>query len=198
MPIEGIAIGDLVYSRNEETGENELKPVTDIFDRISRDMVVMTLEAPTGEVVTVRATPEHPFLTLDGGWTEAGSLKAGDFVFDIDGGSPTTVKLLVFEIVSEKVYNFEVAELHNYFVSEDGILSHNGKKGDKCGCSSFGDPKLDNIMDQIVKRESELKADKLGLPEFGSGKNRCTRQGHRRIIKRLWNNFFKRMDKLDQ
>ncbi len=66
-------------------------------------------------------------MTIDGGWTEAGSLKSGDFAFDIDGGSPTTVKSVIFENVNEKVYNFEVEGNHNYFVSEDGILSHNGK-----------------------------------------------------------------------
>jgi RHS repeat-associated protein len=133
-PIEGIVIGDLVYSRNEETGENELKPVTETFDRISRDMVVMELKTPTGEMATVRATPEHPFMTLDGGWIHAGSLKAGDFVFDIDGAAPVTVESISFEIVSEKVYNFEVAELHNYFVGDEGVLVHNGRRGKKCGC----------------------------------------------------------------
>ncbi len=137
-------------------------------------------------------------MTLGGGWVEAGSLKAGDTIFDMDGGLPSRVKSVRFENISEKVYNFEVEGLHNYFIGDEGLLVHNGRDGGKCKCSSFGDPKLDNIMDQIVKREAELKADTGKLPEFGSGPNRCTRQGHRRIIKRLWNNFFKRMDKLNR
>ncbi len=37
------------------------------------------------------------------------------------------VQSISFEILSEKVYNFEVEGNHNYFVSEDGILSHNGR-----------------------------------------------------------------------
>jgi pretoxin HINT domain-containing protein len=120
----------------------------DIFDRISRDMVVMELKTPTGEMATVRATPEHPFMTLDGGWIHAGSLKAGDFVFDIDGAAPVTVESISFEIVSEKVYNFEVEGLHNYFVSEEGLLSHN-----RIGSGGGGGRGCDDGSDDECKRE---------------------------------------------
>ncbi len=81
---------------------------------------------------------------MSGGWQKAGSLKPGDFVFDIDGSAPVTVRSIRFENVAEKVYNFEVEGLHNYFVGDEGLLVHNARKDDL--------KKFDFLMKQIEKR----------------------------------------------
>ena len=54
------------------------------------------------------------------------------------------VQSISFEILSEKVYNFEVEGLHNYFVGDEGLLVHNARKDDL--------KKFDFLMQQIEKR----------------------------------------------
>ncbi|WP_228457649.1 HNH endonuclease [Chryseobacterium indologenes] len=83
---------------------------------------MLSLELPTGEFV--RVTPEHRFFCNDE-WIEAGSLKAGDLLH-LKGGDYTTVISVEVLPHYEKVYNFDIEDNENYYVTEDGILVHNG------------------------------------------------------------------------
>ena len=118
--IEDLHEGDLVLTYNETTKEQEYKPILVRHERYTQQM--LSLELPTGEFV--RVTPEHRFFCNDE-WIEAGSLKAGD-ILHLKGGDYTTI--IGIEILPhyEKVYNFDIADNENYYVTEDGILVHNG------------------------------------------------------------------------
>ncbi|MFE5797306.1 polymorphic toxin-type HINT domain-containing protein [Streptomyces sp. NPDC056503] len=117
--IEDIRVGDLVWSADPDTGERELKPVVRLFEKTVDRLV--TVE--TGGT-TVRATPDHPFRTADAGWTEAGNLHRGDRLVERDGGT-SAVSSVGVEDGSVRVYNFEVADDHTYFVGERQLLVHN-------------------------------------------------------------------------
>ena len=85
---------------------------------------------------TIITTPTHPFWVEGYGFKAAGELKAGDLVQTAEGAL-LTVTGIEKEYLDESitVYNFEVADWHTYYVSEDEVLVHNmcpvGKKGDK-------------------------------------------------------------------
>ena len=83
---------------------------------------MLSLELPTEEFV--RVTPEHRFFCNDE-WIEAGNLKAGDLLH-LKGGDYTTIISIETLPHYEKVYNFDIEENENYYVTEDGILVHNG------------------------------------------------------------------------
>lgn len=125
--IEDLYEGDLVLTYNETTKQQEYKPILTKHERFTQQM--LCLELPTGEFV--RVTPEHRFFCNDE-WIEAGSLKAGDLLH-LKGGDYTTVISVEVLPHYEKVYNFDIEDNENYYVTEDGILVHNGygaKDGD--------------------------------------------------------------------
>lgn len=118
--IETIAIGSVVWTMNEATGQRELKPVTQIHRRTTLSMIVLELENGT----IFQVTPEHRFL-VNGEWREIQNISAAEELELIDGRKVTIKNIGLISKVST-VYNFDVADNENYFVTEDGVLVHNG------------------------------------------------------------------------
>ncbi len=129
-PIERVRAGQWVPTRNPVTGRTEYKKVKRTFVHTVPTMVALRLaDAKTGRVVeTLRGTPEHPFFTTDKGMVGMGHLRVGERVI-----SRTGPALRVASVVPEskpggfKVYNFEVADDHTYFVGKanGGTWVHN-------------------------------------------------------------------------
>nr|WP_314499563.1 polymorphic toxin-type HINT domain-containing protein [uncultured Chryseobacterium sp.] len=119
--IEDLDEGDLVLTFNEETKQQEYKSILVKYERFTQQM--LSLELPTGEFV--RVTPEHRFFCNDE-WIEAGNLEAGDLLH-LKGGDYTTIISTETLPHYEKVYNFDIDDNENYYVTEDGILVHNGR-----------------------------------------------------------------------
>lgn len=119
VPIERVAVGDLVVAADPETGEVVLRPVVQRFERVAHALVTVEL---AGEA-RVSATPGHPFWREGEGWTEAVDLSPGDLVRALDGVAVVTA----IEIAggAAGVYNLEVEEVHSYHVSSRGALVHN-------------------------------------------------------------------------
>ena len=126
IAIENVTSGDMVWSENPETGEKELKQVLQTFINETDELVHLYVNGE--EIVT---TPEHPFYVPNQGWTEAIQLRAGDILV-LQNGTYVIVEKIQHEILEApvKVYNFEVADFHTYFVGASGILVHNA-------CSKF-------------------------------------------------------------
>lgn len=120
MFIEDIAIGTLVWTVSETTGQRELKPITQTHRRTTLSMMVVELE--NGTIFEV--TPEHRFF-VQGEWKEIQTIKQRDKLELVDG-EETLVKNIGFISKSAIVYNFDVLDNENYFVTEDGVLVHNG------------------------------------------------------------------------
>ena len=71
------------------------------------------------------ATASHPFWSASReDWVEAGELELGEYVATRDGIVQLTRRALRPGL--HKVYNIEVHQTHNYYVSNLGILVHNG------------------------------------------------------------------------
>ena len=135
-PIEEIREGDEVLSYNEKTKQNEFKTVVQTFERFAEAGRILSVKVE-GEAAPLGVTHEHPFYVRihrardntsseddDGEWVEAGNLRVGDQIRKADG-TWAVVENIVTRSEGAKVYNFEVADNHNYFVGDTSLLAHN-------------------------------------------------------------------------
>jgi hypothetical protein len=132
-PIEEIKSGDKVLSWNEHTHQVEYKPVVRTFINHAGELLEITVEGEEKPIVT---TLGHPFFVHrardntstengdEGDWILSKSLRVSDEVRLLSG---RWVSILNIEKLEHEatVYNFEVADNHNYFVAGTGILVHN-------------------------------------------------------------------------
>ena len=131
IAIENIKIGDNVLSWNENTHQLEYKPVTRTFVNIVQTLIAITIEGEKPIVTTfghpffIRSTGDNTLNGNDqGNWVLAKSLRVGDRLLTANGGWMRIDKIEV-RTGPDIVYNFEVDDNHNYFVSQHRILVHN-------------------------------------------------------------------------
>jgi RHS repeat-associated protein len=143
-PIEDVAVGDLVWAYDEETGESGWKEVVRLFRNETSSWICTDIEID-GEIEQIKSTAEHPYYVLnadanreivefegrdskdfDGQWIAAKNLKAGDRVV-LSNGKTATIKKVETENLAqpETTYNLEVADFHTYYVGEKSVLVHN-------------------------------------------------------------------------
>ena len=122
--IEEIEVGDKVWSWDEETGEQALKTVVQLF-RNEKDVLVHIDVA--GE--HIQTTPGHPFYVAGKGWVKAGELKAGNELILYDGRVVEIEKVRVEKCKPVTTYNFEVEDSHTYYVTQSDVLCHNSCRG---------------------------------------------------------------------
>jgi hypothetical protein len=115
--IEDIQVGDRVKSYNEITKQIEYKTVTETFT--SRQSEVIKITTSGNQTITV--STEHPFYVQGFGFIPASQLRAGDVLRTVDGKT-VVVEQVQHELLEMPItmYNFEVQDNHNYFVSQDG------------------------------------------------------------------------------
>jgi len=118
--IEQLKVGDKVLARDEATGKTEAKRVKRLF----KHQVEATLVLSFSNGEKIECTKEHPFYVEHKGFTPAGELGIGTSIVTRAGPS---VKLTQVEVKRETatVYNFEVEDLHSYFVGQSGLWVHN-------------------------------------------------------------------------
>src|SRR6185503_6275797 len=74
----------------------------------------------------VEVTAEHPFYVLGKGWVQAGKLSTGDRLLPYEPSSTSTITSIESIAGATTVLNFEVEDLHDYFITDEGVLVHNG------------------------------------------------------------------------
>ena len=126
--IEDIEIGDIVLSYNTETKKTEYKEVLKLFvhENYENYMYELTIN---GKVLKV--TGEHRIYIknnygINGEWIEVKDLKVGDKLMDKDNDI-YMISLIKRYKYNNTVYNFEVEDNHNYYVTTDNYLVHNRK-----------------------------------------------------------------------
>nr|WP_314980729.1 polymorphic toxin-type HINT domain-containing protein [uncultured Prevotella sp.] len=120
--IEKLEIGVPVLTYNEETGEQEYKKVKKVMRRMTRRMCAMELSNGT----TLEVTPEHRFFS-NGEWTPIEELNVNDTLQLKDNSIVVIENKIIFPTFVE-VYNLEIEDNENYYVTEEGVLVHNGCK----------------------------------------------------------------------
>jgi hypothetical protein len=117
-PIKDISDKDSVWAYEIESKKHILKPVITTFVR-QTDTIIKIYVA--GELIKV--TPEHPFF-VKGSWIQACDLRQGDKL-TTHSGKFAVIDSLILKDTTVNVYNFEVSDLHNYYVTQRKILVHN-------------------------------------------------------------------------
>ena len=120
VKIENIVVGDSVLSYNLTTNTISTSRVVNVSKRSS--ISYYTLKTTTQ---TIYVTSEHPFYVNKKGWVKLKDLKVGDECKTKNGLE--VVISLDENLVPTDVYNIEVEQNHNYFVTTSGILVHNKK-----------------------------------------------------------------------
>ena len=189
-PIEDIKAGDLVLSRNVETGEQTYKPVTDIIPRHDRVIWELTVQSEDGETETFRTTDEHPWWVNGQVWKRTDELAVGMKVEDEDGVSLTIVSVHQTDGL-DGTYNLTVADFNTYFVGDLNVLVHNcgskppnlspdgaGRKG------AFGEAKRQNDIPVSQQPDSvSPNVDKRGNSQPGRQYNYTNSKGEKVTIR---------------
>lgn len=115
MPIDQVCVGELVLSRNPESGETAYKPV---LARTLKPRAPMAKLSMAEDALS--ATPGHFFWTADG-WKKARDLKANS-PLAVEDGTATIVKHE--EAEPAQAYNLIVADFGTYFVGKSRVLVH--------------------------------------------------------------------------
>jgi hypothetical protein len=120
LAIDRIRTGDLVLSRDLETGSLAWKPVIAATQRPPE----MTKEIQTSSQ-TIRCTGGHLFWVSGKGWEKASDLKPGDV---LHSANEPTVVMNVKNMPAAPTFNLCVADNANYFVGEEMVLTHDVSK----------------------------------------------------------------------
>jgi hypothetical protein len=157
VPIEDVAVGELVYSRDEATGESGYQRVLATFVTPNMPVWDVEFEECNGATEIVSATFGHPFWVEGVGWTSTEDLVVGMVVQTVDGQG-ATVKDLELAADRQSVYNFEVSNTHTYFVGRSELWVHNPKR---CTPEGFQDHHIISDKNPLTK-DHEL----IDLAEF--------------------------------
>jgi hypothetical protein len=123
--IEDVRKGETVVAWDPVTGELGRHEVTNTFERTSDHLRVLefALEGDDDLTQTLETTDEHPFWSVEAGdFVAAGDLRPGDRFISPAGEFSTLVATHRDEHPEGvAVYNFEVADVHNYYVRAHGL-----------------------------------------------------------------------------
>ena len=160
--IEKLEVGVPVLTYNEETGEQEYKKVKKVMRRMTRRMCALELSNGT----TIEVTPEHRF-SSNGEWTPIEELNVNDTLQLKDNSIVVIENKIIFPTFVE-VYNLEIEDNENYYVTEEGVLVHNGcndaanKTEDPPGTFRDSNGKLRNSDGTFANDPSAVKKTKTG------------------------------------
>ncbi|HEY2253198.1 MAG TPA: polymorphic toxin-type HINT domain-containing protein, partial [Planctomycetaceae bacterium] len=115
-PIESITIGDLVLSKDIETGQLAYQPVLQTTVRPPRELCSVRFEHET-----IISTGGHQFWNSGTGWVKARDLESQELLHTVTGNTPVWG---VKKLEKAETYNLVVADFHNYFVGGTGLLCH--------------------------------------------------------------------------
>ena len=158
--IEKLEIGVPVLTYNEETGEQEYKKVKKVMRRMTRRMCAMELSNGT----TLEVTPEHRFFS-NGEWTPIEELNVNDTLQLKDNSIVVIENKIIFPTFVE-VYNLEIEDNENYYVTEEGVLVHNGYISDRKGKTINRDEL--NVNDTLQLKDNSIVVieNKIIFPTF--------------------------------
>ncbi len=117
-------MGDLVWSKNPETGEQAYKPVVELISKYERQIYYLVINTQLGESLEIGTTDDHPFYVPGVGWKSTVELMVGTLI-ETDGYGLVSVGSIRTYGDVQPTYNFSVADFHTYYVTERNLLVHN-------------------------------------------------------------------------
>ena len=122
--ISKIEIGDMVLSYNEQTKKNEYARVIYTYVHLNVNDNIYSIKVND---TIIEASTEHPFYVKTINETkqvEAKDLKIGDILLGSNGNYYPITEISIANSINN-LYNIEVENNHNYYVSKSNILVHN-------------------------------------------------------------------------
>lgn len=116
--IQTLAVGDLVLTMDEQTGERAFRPV--LLTTVRPPAPMMHLQASDHQIV---CTLGHPFWVEGAGWRMAKELSVGDRITTATG-TPMELRAVESANMDQEAFNLVVEGNSNYFVGQDGLLAH--------------------------------------------------------------------------
>ncbi|AMP98706.1 hypothetical protein AY601_1795 [Pedobacter cryoconitis] len=136
IPIELLEKGDEVFAYSFESREVVVRKVPAVFKNSTERILQIGIENEF-----IRCTSKHRiWVESENEWVEAGDLAVGMKVLGLNNKEYSINSIFLIEEECD-TFNFEVEEVHNYFVGEIGILVHNGP-GPKFPNSVYNDPTI--------------------------------------------------------
>jgi hypothetical protein len=130
VPIESLALGDLVLTRSTPDQPLVERAVTAAHETPGKPILEIWIHEEGGEPELIEVTPRHPFWVADEGWVDSDQLAPGDALSTADGDAASVLSV-ASTARTETVYNLTVAEHHTYFVGTSETWVHNlGKCGE--------------------------------------------------------------------
>jgi hypothetical protein len=125
-PIETFVGGELVWSRDDTTGEQGFQPVVATIATANKTIYQVVVSNLQGEQEIFGTTSEHPFWVEDIGWRKASLLEMGMVLRDRHNQALTVAAVQVLN-KPDTVFNIEVAHFHTYHVGQFGVWVHNAQ-----------------------------------------------------------------------
>jgi hypothetical protein len=116
-----VKVGDVVLSKDEDSGRLVYKPVTELF--LNKVDYIRHLGLTDGSKLEV--TWNHPIFVKGKGWMEVKDIRIGDSLVLSDSRVAIVLFNNTLSSPDTTVYNFEVADTHSYFVGESEVWVHN-------------------------------------------------------------------------
>ena len=134
--------------------------------RMTRRMCALEFSNGT----TLEVTPEHRFFSNSDEWTPIEELNVNDTLQLKDNSIVVIENKIIFPTFVE-VYNLEIEDNENYYVTEEGVLVHNGCNDDKVFNSE--DEAVKEARKRIGLKEGENLQEgtgKYGSPQYGDAR----------------------------
>lgn len=166
--IEDIKRGEKIYSYNILTGEQELKEVLELKRVYERGKTVK-LRFEKG--IELESTLSHNFMTTEGKWKKAEELEIGESFYSEKYGIIKLKEKELLENASPKImYDLEVEDNHNYLITEEDILVHNGN------CPAIA-KQIENAIEEAKKLgKKHIKVKLKGYPNSRKVENKLRKK----------------------
>ena len=146
--IEKLEVGVPVLTYNEVSNRLEYKKVKKVMHRMTRRMCALELSNGT----TLEVTPEHRFFS-NGEWVPIEELDVNDTLQLKDNSIVVIDNKIIFPTFV-KVYNLEIEDNENYYVTEEGVLVHNGYREEYLGRTPSKKSKTGReVFDRMLKTD---------------------------------------------
>ncbi len=164
MPIEQVKIGQLVYSRDPETGNVQLKPVTDVMVVHGKPLYALVIEDAKHVQSRTEVTDNHPYWIRDRGWVESAKLEPGMVLESLHHGLLKVVSVTLLNKV-QTTYNLTVADYHTFFAGEQLVYVHN-----QCACQGHHAAKTITFTEKQLQKKFASHAADFGVDRtWGKG-----------------------------
>jgi Pretoxin HINT domain len=143
-PIKDVKVGDEVKATEPETGETEVRTVTQLHINHDTELTDLTVEVEGSGKTDLHTTKHHPFWdATEGRWVDAADFQVGHELRTAEGGTAVVTAVRNF-VGGREMRDLTVADIHTYYVLAGAapVLVHN--------CGDGAEERLGAMVDDIT------------------------------------------------